>query len=35
VVIVVDVVREVKPPFSAETVVADFATLVHTYNVTA
>ena len=35
VVIVVDAVREVKPPFSPEAVVADFATLLHTYNVTA
>jgi hypothetical protein len=32
---VVDAVREVTPPFSPETVVADFATLLHTYNVTA
>jgi hypothetical protein len=33
-VIVVDAVREVKPPFSPETVVTDFATLLHTYGVT-
>jgi len=35
VIIVVDAVREVKPPFSPEAVVADFAVLLHTYNVTA
>ena len=34
-IIVVDAVREVKPPFSPEAVVADFAVLLHTYNVTA
>src|SRR5262249_25717076 len=33
-VIVVDAVREMKPPFSPETVVSDFAALLHTYGVT-
>jgi hypothetical protein len=33
-VIVVDAVREVKPPFSPEAVVSDFAALLHTYGVT-